>query len=63
MGTLRIDVVVSRAADLRHLPPALQTAGLVAATGEWRSEGRGRPAQLFRYAPKKRKVPARGIRF
>ena len=42
---------------------ALQTAGLVAATGEWRSEGRGRPAQLFKYAPKKKRGPARGIRF
>jgi 8-oxo-dGTP diphosphatase len=29
----------------------LHAAGLVRATGAWRSEGRGRPAQLFRYAP------------
>jgi hypothetical protein len=42
---------------------ALQGAWLVEATDEWRSEGRGRPAQLFRYAPKKRRRQHRGIRF
>lgn len=31
---------------------ALQTAALVEATDEWRSDGRGRPAQLFRHAAK-----------
>jgi 8-oxo-dGTP diphosphatase len=42
---------------------ALQAAWLVEPTDEWRSEGRGRPAQLFRYAPKKRRRPHRGVRF
>lgn len=42
---------------------ALQGAWLVEPTDEWRSEGRGRPAQLFRYAPKKRRRQHRGIRF
>jgi 8-oxo-dGTP diphosphatase len=42
---------------------ALQGAWLVEPIDEWRSEGRGRPAQLFRYAPKKRRRPHRGIRF
>jgi 8-oxo-dGTP diphosphatase len=42
---------------------ALQAAWLVEPTDEWRSEGRGRPAQLFRYLPKKRRRPHRGIRF
>ena len=42
---------------------ALQGAWLVEPTDEWRSEGRGRPAQLFRYAPKKRRRAHRGIRF
>jgi 8-oxo-dGTP diphosphatase len=42
---------------------ALQGAWLVEPTDEWRSEGRGRPAQLFRYAPKKRRRSHRGIRF
>jgi hypothetical protein len=32
-------------------------------TDEWRSEGRGRPAQLFRYAPRKRRGGRRGVRF
>lgn len=42
---------------------ALQAAWLVEPTEEWRSEGRGRPAQLFRYLPKKRRRPHRGLRF
>jgi len=42
---------------------ALQAAYLVEPTDEWRSEGRGRPAQLFRYAPKKRRDNRRGVRF
>jgi ADP-ribose pyrophosphatase YjhB (NUDIX family) len=41
---------------------ALQAAFLVQPTNEWRSEGRGRPAQLFRYAPRKRKTNRRGVR-
>lgn len=42
---------------------ALHAAGLVEPTDEIRSEGRGRPAQLFRYAPKKRRGARRGVRF
>jgi 8-oxo-dGTP diphosphatase len=42
---------------------ALQAARLVEPTDEWRSEGRGRPAQLFRYAPRKRRGGPRGVRF
>jgi 8-oxo-dGTP diphosphatase len=42
---------------------ALQASWLVEPTDEWRSEGRGRPAQLFRYAPKKRRRSHRGVRF
>jgi hypothetical protein len=42
---------------------ALQAAYLVAPTGAWRSEGRGRPAQLFRYAPRKRRIGHRSVRF
>jgi 8-oxo-dGTP diphosphatase len=42
---------------------ALQAAWLVEPTDEWRSEGRGRPAQLFRYAPRKRRAQRRGVRF
>ena len=42
---------------------ALQAAWLIEPTDEWRSEGRGRPAQLFRYAPRKRRGTRRGVRF
>jgi 8-oxo-dGTP diphosphatase len=42
---------------------SLHASALVEATDEWRSEGRGRPAQLFRYAPPRRKRVRRGIRF
>jgi len=40
----------------------LQAAWLVEPTDEWRSEGRGRPAQLYRYSPRKRRPAQRGIR-
>ncbi|MFL5619725.1 MAG: NUDIX hydrolase [Gemmatimonadaceae bacterium] len=42
---------------------ALQASYLVEPTDEWRSEGRGRPAQLFRYAPRRRRGARRGVRF
>lgn len=42
---------------------ALQAAALVEPTDAWRSEGRGRPAQLFRYAPRRRRTRRRGVRF
>lgn len=42
---------------------ALQGATLVEPIDEWRSEGRGRPAQLFRYAPRRRRKDRRGVRF
>ena len=42
---------------------ALHASALVEPTDEWRSEGRGRPAQLFRYAPPRRRRQRRGIRF
>jgi hypothetical protein len=43
---------------------ALQAAALVEATDQWRTEGRGRPAQLFRYVGKRRRGRRRrGVRF
>lgn len=42
---------------------ALHASWLVEPTDEWRSEGRGRPAQLFRYAPRRRRGSRRGVRF
>jgi len=42
---------------------SLHASALVEATDEWRGEGRGRPAQLFRYAPPRRRRPRRAVRF
>jgi ADP-ribose pyrophosphatase YjhB (NUDIX family) len=42
---------------------ALAAANLVEPTDEWRSEGRGRPAQLYSFGPKKRRRGRRGVRF
>lgn len=42
---------------------ALQASYLVAPTEEWRSEGRGRPAQLFQYAPRRKRGGHRSVRF
>ena len=42
---------------------ALQASRLVQPTDVRRSEGRGRPAQLFVFAPKKRRGRQRGLRF
>ncbi len=42
---------------------ALQAADLVDATEEWRSEGRGRPAQYFRFATRRRAEGPRAVRF
>ena len=42
---------------------ALHAAWLVEPLDEWRSEGRGRPAQLFRFAPRRRRGARRGVRF
>lgn len=40
---------------------ALRAAALVRPGAEWRRTGRGRPAQLFRYAPARPRPAARGI--
>lgn len=42
---------------------ALQASFLVEPTDSWRSEGRGRPAQLFRFSPKKRRRANHSVRF
>jgi 8-oxo-dGTP diphosphatase len=41
----------------------LMAAHLVEPTETWRSEGRGRPAQLFRYAPRRKRALPRAVRF
>lgn len=42
---------------------SLMAAHLIEPTEAWRSEGRGRPAQLFRYAPRRRRGLQRAVRF
>lgn len=42
---------------------ALQAAALVEPTDEWRGDGRGRPAQLFRYSGKARRSNRQAVRF
>jgi hypothetical protein len=42
---------------------ALQSAELVQPLNEYRTEGRGRPAQLFRYSPRTRRPTLRSARF
>ncbi|MBX3134354.1 MAG: hypothetical protein KF689_13310 [Gemmatimonadaceae bacterium] len=41
----------------------LLSAHLVEPTEAWRSEGRGRPAQLFRFSPRRRRGVQRAVRF
>lgn len=41
----------------------LLSAHLVEPTDAWRSEGRGRPAQLFRFSPRRRRGVQRAVRF
>jgi 8-oxo-dGTP diphosphatase len=57
------EVLLGRSLHKASFRRALQSARLVTPTKEWRSEGRGRPAQLFRFAPRARKGSRRGVRF
>lgn len=57
------EILLGRRLHKASFRRALQAAWLVEPTDEWRSEGRGRPAQLFRYAPRKRRSSRRGVRF
>jgi 8-oxo-dGTP diphosphatase len=57
------EIMLGRRLHKASFRRALQAATLVEPTDEWRSEGRGRPAQLYRYAPKRRRRVQRGLRF
>lgn len=57
------ELLLGRALHKASFRRALQAALLVEPTDEWRSEGRGRPAQLYRYAPRRRRGTRRGVRF
>jgi 8-oxo-dGTP diphosphatase len=56
------ETVLDRRLHKASFRRALQAAFLVEPTGEWRGEGRGRPAQLYRYAPRRKKGERRGVR-
>ena len=60
------EILLGRRLHKASFRRALQAAYLVEPTDEWRSEGRGRPAQLFKFAPRKRRshqVARRAVRF
>jgi 8-oxo-dGTP diphosphatase len=57
------ELILGRRLHKASFRRALHAARLVEPTDRWRSEGRGRPAQLFRYAPRKRRAGRRGVRF
>jgi 8-oxo-dGTP diphosphatase len=57
------ELILGRRLHKASFRRALQAAQLVEPTEEWRSEGRGRPAQLFRYAPRRKRSTQRGVRF
>jgi 8-oxo-dGTP diphosphatase len=57
------ELLLGRSLHKASFRRALQAAFLVEPTDEWRSEGRGRPAQLYRYAPRRRRGTRRGVRF
>ena len=57
------ELLLGRSLHKASFRRALQGAFLVEPTDEWRSEGRGRPAQLYRYAPRRRRGLRRGVRF
>jgi hypothetical protein len=56
------ETILARRLHKASFRRALQAAFLVEPTGEQRGEGRGRPAQLFRFAPRRRKTARRGVR-
>jgi hypothetical protein len=57
------EVLLGRRLPKASFRRALQAAALIVGTEEWTSEGRGRPAQLYRYAPRKGKPRKRPVRF
>ena len=60
------EILLGRRLHKASFRRALQAAYLVEPTDEWRSDGRGRPAQLFKFAPRKRRshqVARRAVRF
>ena len=57
------EAILGRTLHKASFRRALQSARLVMPTREWRSEGRGRPAQLYKVVPRAPKASRRGVRF
>jgi 8-oxo-dGTP diphosphatase len=57
------EMLLGRALHKASFRRALQAAFLVEPLDEWKGEGRGRPAQLYRYAPRRRRGSRRSVRF
>ena len=57
------EAILGRTLHKASFRRALQSARLVMPTKEWRSEGRGRPAQLYKFVPRAPKASRRGVRF
>jgi 8-oxo-dGTP diphosphatase len=57
------ELLLGRSLHKASFRRALQAAALVEPTDQWRSEGRGRPAQFFRFAPRRRREKRRLVRF
>jgi hypothetical protein len=57
------ELVLRRRLHKASFRRTLAGASLIAATGTWRHDRRGRPAQLFRYAPRQRRAAPPAVRF
>lgn len=57
------EILLGRRLHKASFRRTLLAARLVEGTDAWRSEGRGRPAQLYRYAPRKRRGVTAALRF
>ncbi len=57
------EILLGRVLHKASFRRVLQAAGLVKPADEWRSEGRGRPAQLFTFDDRRRRRSPRAIRF
>ena len=57
------EILIGRRVHKASFRRALHAAAVVQSVDSWRSERRGRPAQLFRYAPRRRKESGPPVRF
>lgn len=57
------EILLGRPLHKASFRRSLHAAAIVEGTDEWRTESRGRPAQLFRYAPPRRRRHRSSVRF